>query len=76
MAGGGPSTQLMGQFPLSLIPTFFVPVFILLHLVALARAKDEVVLALFGHREPGEPAVGKFMKHVLGRTRRPQRELI
>lgn len=34
------STALMTAFPVSLIPTFFVPLFILLHLLALLRAKE------------------------------------
>jgi hypothetical protein len=33
------STQLMGQFPLSLIPTFFVPLLLILHLIALSRVR-------------------------------------
>jgi hypothetical protein len=28
----------MGQFPLSLIPTFFVPLLLIFHLIALSRA--------------------------------------
>jgi hypothetical protein len=35
----GPSTEAMGRFPLSLIPTFFVPLFLILHLIALAQAR-------------------------------------
>ena len=34
---GDVTTRLMGQFPLSLIPTFFVPLLLILHLVCLAR---------------------------------------
>lgn len=34
---GGVSTELMVTFPVSLIPTFFVPLFILLHLLTFAR---------------------------------------
>ena len=34
---GDVSTRLMGQFPLSLIPTFFVPLLLILHLICLAR---------------------------------------
>jgi hypothetical protein len=37
LAGAGPTTLMMSQFPLSMVPTFFVPLFILLHLLALAR---------------------------------------
>jgi hypothetical protein len=36
LAGEG-STRIMGQFPLSLIPTFFVPLFLIFHLIALSR---------------------------------------
>ncbi len=38
----GVSTALMTSFPIHLIPTFFVPLFILLHLLALARRKEVV----------------------------------
>ena len=34
---GNVDTRLMGQFPLSLIPTFFVPLFLILHLISLSR---------------------------------------
>jgi hypothetical protein len=34
---GDVSTRLMGQFPLSLIPTFFVPLLLILHLICFAR---------------------------------------
>jgi hypothetical protein len=37
LAGDGPTTLLMSQFPRALIPTFLVPIYILLHLLALAR---------------------------------------
>jgi hypothetical protein len=40
LAGSGPTTLLMSQIPLSMIPTFLVPLFVLLHLLALARAKE------------------------------------
>ncbi len=36
----GVSTALMTTFPVNVIPTFFVPLFILLHLLALARTKE------------------------------------
>ena len=47
LASGGPSgvlagevtTAVMGQFPLSLIPTFFVPLLAILHLISLARVR-------------------------------------
>jgi hypothetical protein len=34
---GDVTTRLMGQFPLSLIPTFVVPLFLIIHLIALIR---------------------------------------
>ena len=34
---GAITTEVMGKFPLSLIPTFFVPVLIIFHLIALGR---------------------------------------
>jgi hypothetical protein len=37
LAGHGPTTALITQFPRALIPTFLVPIYILLHLLALAR---------------------------------------
>jgi hypothetical protein len=40
LVGSGPNTFLMSEFPRSLIPTFFVPMFILLHLLALARRNE------------------------------------
>jgi hypothetical protein len=40
LAGNGPTTVLMSQFPRSLIPTFFVPLFMLLHLLALSRRRE------------------------------------
>lgn len=36
----GVSTALMTTFPVNIIPTFFVPLFILLHLLALARTGE------------------------------------
>ena len=36
---GDVSTRLMGQFPLSLIPTFFVPLLLILHLISLAQVR-------------------------------------
>ena len=36
---GEVSTQLMGQFPLSLIPTFFVPLLLIFHLISLLRVR-------------------------------------
>src|SRR6516225_5761195 len=35
---GDVTTRLMGQFPLSLVPTFFVPLLLILHLIALSGA--------------------------------------
>ncbi len=34
------TTQVMGKFPLSLIPTFFVPLLIIFHLIALGRVRQ------------------------------------
>jgi hypothetical protein len=42
LLAGDVSTQLMGQFPLSLIPTFFVPLFVIFHLITLSRVGKEV----------------------------------
>jgi hypothetical protein len=39
---GDVSTALMVTFPVNLIPTFFVPLFILLHLLAIRRSKELV----------------------------------
>jgi hypothetical protein len=38
---GDVTTRLMGQFPLSLIPTFFVPLLLILHLISLIRVRKE-----------------------------------
>jgi hypothetical protein len=38
----GVSTELMTRFPVNLIPTFFVPLFILLHMLALRRSRELV----------------------------------
>lgn len=37
LANGGVTTELMVTFPVSLIPTFLVPLFILMHLLTFAR---------------------------------------
>jgi len=37
---GDVSTRLMGQFPLSLIPTFFVPLLLIFHLISLGRVRQ------------------------------------
>jgi hypothetical protein len=37
---GDVSTRLMGQFPLSLIPTFFVPLLLIFHLISLIRVRQ------------------------------------
>jgi hypothetical protein len=39
---GDLSTRLMGQFPLSLIPTFFVPLLLIFHLISLNRVRKEL----------------------------------
>ena len=36
---GDVTTRLMGQFPLSLIPTLFVPLLLILHLISLSRVR-------------------------------------
>jgi hypothetical protein len=36
----GVSTRLMTTFPVNMIPTFFVPLFILLHMLALKRSRE------------------------------------
>jgi hypothetical protein len=41
---GEVTTQLMGRFPLSLVPTFFVPLLAILHLASLARARHDTRL--------------------------------
>jgi hypothetical protein len=38
---GEVSTRLMGQFPLSLIPTFFVPLLLIFHLISFIRVRKE-----------------------------------
>jgi hypothetical protein len=40
---GEVTTQMMGTFPLSLIPSFFVPLLIIFHLIALGRVWNEPV---------------------------------
>jgi hypothetical protein len=40
LAGAGPTTYLMTVLPRSLVPTFLVPLFILLHLLALSRRSE------------------------------------
>jgi hypothetical protein len=39
---GDVTTRLMGQFPLSLIPTFFVPLFLIFHLISLSRVGKDL----------------------------------
>ena len=41
----GVSTALMTTFPVNLIPTFFVPLFIMLHVLALVRQKEVAATA-------------------------------
>ena len=41
---GDVTTRLMGQFPLSLIPTFFVPLFLIFHLICFIRVEKGVAL--------------------------------
>jgi len=40
---GDVTTRLMGQFPFSLIPTFFVPLLLILHLISLNRVQKGLV---------------------------------
>jgi hypothetical protein len=40
LAKRGPTTRIMSEHPRSLIPTFFVPVFLLLHFLSLDRAGE------------------------------------
>jgi hypothetical protein len=40
LVGQGPNTFIMSEFPRSMIPTFFVPLFILFHLLSLARRNE------------------------------------
>jgi hypothetical protein len=40
---GDITTRAMGTFPLSLIPTFFVPLLMILHLIALGRVRYETI---------------------------------
>jgi hypothetical protein len=44
------TTQAMGRFPLSLIPTFFVPLLFILHLIALSCARYETSVIAVGLR--------------------------
>ncbi len=39
LTGDGPSTRLMREFPLAMIPTFLVPLFSMLHLSAIFQAR-------------------------------------
>lgn len=41
---GDVSTRLMGMFPLSLIPTFFVPLLVIFHLISLSRTRKAAEL--------------------------------
>ena len=38
LLAGHVTTRVMGMFPMSLIPTFFVPLFVIFHLISLNRA--------------------------------------
>jgi hypothetical protein len=42
LLAGDVTTQLMGTFPLSLIPTFFVPLFVIFHLISLIQVSKQV----------------------------------
>lgn len=41
LAHGAVTTSLMGQLPMSLVPTFLVPLFVILHLISLAQARGQ-----------------------------------
>ena len=41
---GDVTTLIMGQFPLSLIPTFFMPVLFICHIIALGHARAGAVM--------------------------------
>jgi hypothetical protein len=43
LLAGDVSTRLMGQFPLSLIPTFIVPLLFIFHLISLSRLHKEAL---------------------------------
>jgi len=49
------TTRAMGTFPLSLIPTFFVPLLMILHLISLGRVRHETIR--YSNRE-GSPSHG------------------
>jgi hypothetical protein len=40
LAGSGPTTLLMSELPRSIIPTFLVPMFMLLHMLSLSRRSE------------------------------------
>jgi hypothetical protein len=46
LGAGTPTAAWMVTFPISLIPTFFVPLFILVHLLIFRRLADPVRLVL------------------------------
>ena len=49
------TTEAMGKFPLSLIPTFFVPLLFILHLIALSGGRDENL----GYRSAANPPLAR-----------------
>ena len=49
----GPTTALMTVLPLSLIPTFFVPLFLMLHIVCIAQARKWPSVSGSDHAMPG-----------------------
>jgi hypothetical protein len=53
---GEVTTQLMGQLPLSLVPTFLVPLFVILHLINLTQANKARQLAAVGNEISAERA--------------------
>jgi hypothetical protein len=44
LLAGDVSTRLMGIFPLSLIPTFLVPLFVIFHLISLIQVGKQISL--------------------------------
>jgi hypothetical protein len=55
LASGTPTTARMVTFPVSLIPTFFVPLFILIHLLLFRRIAS--IALVKGQPQRSEPAV-------------------
>jgi len=54
--GGAEAMRLMGGFPLSLIPTFFVPLLAILHAISLAQLRAAATAAATGRTNAPAPA--------------------